>query len=890
MPYNTWEDVKPQEGKQEFAFSLLGSVDFMLMGGARGGGKVCSYDQLIQTPWGTKTHGDIAVGDIILNPDGQRQKVRKVHPHKDWTFYNIAFSDGTSVEAGLEHLWLSWRASKSTKRKRRLAKEGVTVEGINLAPVDAEIVDTETMKAWLDAGHTPLIPVTKPVIFENSVSRFQTIDPYLLGYLLGDGCITSENTLSITRHPDDQQIDRYIQSLGVETSTGKCPYRLAFLGEDKKNLVACLENLNLLGTNSSTKFIPECYKRGSVEVRTEILKGLMDSDGYVSTDGKYYYTSVSKTLSDDVAFLVRSLGGNATQTSKEGKYRDANGDLVHCKEAFELYIKFNKTLKPFKLQRKLDRCTTTVERLYKRVVSIEPARVCDGCCIEVSNPNRLYLTNDFIVTHNSELLTMIPLMFADDPYYRGIFFRRQYDEIMGANGLWQKGEGMYPLFDGSANISSKTWRFPTGARQEFRHMYYEGDKESHRGKGYSFIGFDEIDHFSKEQVTFLMTCLRSEAEMSSFMVGTLNPNPDSWCLPLVEWYLDEKGQPREDRCGVVRYFVVKEGEFLFGPSAEWFEENHRETVWVTLPDGEELYVRPKTFTYLFFNVFDNPEMIRLNPAYVSELQNLPEHERDSQLWGNWYSRPRSESLWQRHWVRGENGERALKRHQVPTDTVKLRGVDKAHSIPSDTYKYPDYTAFSPRIEKDTNGFYYLFGDYNSKIIDIKYKEADQPVLGRFRKLAGERDSLIAVQAKHDPPDCKVVLSKDSGAGSADHLYTLAKLTEQRISVVADKTVSNVAGKKLKDFIPFANACEQGLVFIVEDSFHPETLKAYYKELERFDGEGSTSAKKDDWADATAMTFNAIQTTKNIRIVRRNQQHNTTVAAERLSRTDPLKQN
>ena len=116
---------------------------------------------------------------------------------------------------------------------------------------------------------------------------------------------------------------------------------------------------------------------------------------------------------------------------------------------------------------------------------------------------------------------MIPCVYANDKYYRGIFFRRKYDEIMGANGLWQKGEGMYPLFDAKSNISNKVWKFPTGAKQEFRHMYTEDEKESHRGKGYSFIGFDEIDQFSQAQVTFLMTCLRSEANMNSFMVGTL---------------------------------------------------------------------------------------------------------------------------------------------------------------------------------------------------------------------------------------------------------------------------------------------------------------------------------------------------------------------------------
>lgn len=479
----------------------------------------------------------------------------------------------------------------------------------------------------------------------------------------------------------------------------------------------------------------------------------------------------------------------------------------------------------------------------------------------------------------SELLTMIPAVYAGDPYYRGIFFRRKYDEIMGANGLWQKAEGMYPLFDAKSNISNKVWQFPSGARQEFRHMYTEDEKESHRGKGYSFVGFDEIDQFSKEQVTFLMTCLRSEANMNSFMVGTLNPNPDSWCLPLVEWYLDETGQPREDRCGVIRWFVVQDGEFIFGPSEEYFKENYPEAVFVKLPDGEELYIPPKRFTYVFFNVFDNPALIRLNPRYLSELQNLPDHERDSQLWGNWYSRPRAESLWQRQWIRGEDGERVIKRSSVPDRTKKARGVDKAHSIPSDTNKHPDYTALSPRIEKCRNGMFYLFGDYHPDIKDPPDKQGNKKPLGQFRKLAGERDVLIARQLHYDPPDTRLVLTKDSGAGGQDHRYTLALMMEEKIKVVEDKTKSNVADKKVKDFLPFANACMQGLVFIVEDSFDPDTLKLIYSQLERFDGERSTSAKKDDMVDAIAMTFNALCEMRVTNIVVRNQKECPSRAAD-----------
>jgi hypothetical protein len=482
----------------------------------------------------------------------------------------------------------------------------------------------------------------------------------------------------------------------------------------------------------------------------------------------------------------------------------------------------------------------------------------------------------------SELLSMIPLTFCDDSAFRGIFFRRQYDEIMGANGLWEKAENQYKLFNARPLHSRAMWQFPSGARQFYRHMFTEENKETHRGKGYSLIGFDEIDKFSKEQVTFLLTCLRSEAKMDSFCVGTLNPNPDSWCLPLVEWYLDEDGKPREDRCGVIRYFVVYEGEFLFADTSEWFSENRPETVHVDMPDGSKLYTPPKTFSYVFFNIFDNPLGILTNPRYLSELNNLPDHERDSQLYGNWYSRPRAESLWQRQWVRGENGERVIKGRDIPEGCTSMRGVDKAHSLPTDANKTPDYTALSPKIEKSKEGLYYLSGNYHPDIKDPDDKHGNKLPLGRFRKLAGERDTLIAKQAVYDGKECSVVLTKDSGAGKGDHTYTLAKLVEKGISVVEDATSSTQAGKKVKDFLPFANACQLGLVFIAEDTFHPDTLKAFYSELEKFDGERSTRTKKDDWCDAAAMTFNAIAPSKVHKITVRNQKSSKSLVSDLLN--------
>jgi phage terminase large subunit-like protein len=462
----------------------------------------------------------------------------------------------------------------------------------------------------------------------------------------------------------------------------------------------------------------------------------------------------------------------------------------------------------------------------------------------------------------SELLTMIPLPFYKDPDFRAIYFRRSYKEIMQSNGLWDKANSMFPLFKGVGTPSAMTWKFPSNARVQYSHMYHERDKEDHRGSGATLIAFDEIDKFSQSQVSFLMTCLRSEAKVDSFMVGTLNPSPDSWCLPWVEFYLNKEGFPDEDKTGIIRHFVIKENEVIFGDSEEWFVENHRDTVYVpdpTSPSGER-YVRPKTFTFVFFNIFDNPLGLAANPSYLSELNNLEDHERNTQLYGNWYSRPKGASLWKREWILGADNEKVKQITDIPLNAKRFRAWDKGYTEPSKENPQVDYTAGSPQILKDDDGFYWLIGNYAPSNYDpvFETKPDNEKIYGRFRRLAGARDNLILSQALYDGEDCTTVLTKDSGSGLTDHTYTMGKMIENGINVVEDKSPSNTPDKKLKDFQPFCNACASGLVYVVPESFpNNATFEAWMKELENFDpNKKSTTARKDDWVDSTSSGFNA----------------------------------
>lgn len=472
----------------------------------------------------------------------------------------------------------------------------------------------------------------------------------------------------------------------------------------------------------------------------------------------------------------------------------------------------------------------------------------------------------------SELLAMRPLEFINDPKFSGIFFRRQYAELTGAGGLWDKSKKMYPEFNAQMNISNLRWDFKSGAQIRMSHMHTEENKESHRGLQYSFIGFDEIDQFSLDQVQFLLTCLRSEADMDSFCIGTCNPNPDAWTYDIVKWYLDDKGTPDPEKCGIVRYYIILDGEFIFGDSEQYFIDNYPEAVNVYNPLSKEtIYIPPKTFTFIAGNVFDNPALIEANPRYLSELQNLPDHERDRQLWGNWHARPSGANYFQRSWL--QNAE------SVPEGCIGVRSYDLAAKEPSDVDKYPDATA-SVQYWKSPQGYYYLAGNYHQDFNDnVNGKE----VGGRLRKRVGTRNQIMMKQADLDGEDIQVILPVDPAAAGIQAFEDLAKQFASNGTRCKRDPMPTTKSKVTK-FLPFADAAQNGLVYIVRNTFpNDETIEFIFKELEAFDGERSTAHRKDDFPDCIASAHNGIAKAKVSKPIAIPKMDNPTLLAEHRNR-------
>lgn len=333
----------------------------------------------------------------------------------------------------------------------------------------------------------------------------------------------------------------------------------------------------------------------------------------------------------------------------------------------------------------------------------------------------------------------------------------------------------------------------------------------------------------------MLTCLRSEAEGNSFLVGSCNPDRTSWVYELIKWYLDDDGFPDQEKVGKIRYYVVHNNDFVFADEEGWFKENMPDAV-TNLATGE--YIPPSTFCFIQLSVFDNHILLKNNPKYLSILQNLPKHERDKQLYGNWNAVPDQVNYFNRAWVRGIEGERV--KQNIPMKTQRVRAWDKAGTEFVTAIKnYPDFTACIG-MAKDLDGFYYIYGDFHP---DNHDKHAQ--VFGKFRKGAGERDAIMLKQAFHDGSDTKIIIAQDAGADGKQVYQDLAKkFTSQGFIVKPSSMATNKS--KLTKFEPFCSAAQAGLVYIVESSFPDKrTLEQFYLELENFDGQRSTGTKKDD---------------------------------------------
>jgi phosphate starvation-inducible PhoH-like protein len=256
--------------------------------------------------------------------------------------------------------------------------------------------------------------VSRPVEF---VYRDVPMDGYALGLLLGDGCITLRTTPSFSTADPELAVALEHAIPGVTvTRKGDYDYILRRTGGSRGGVIVpnpatlLLRELGIGGTHSNTKFVPAAYLFNDAAIRLAVLQGLLDTDGGPVTQPgrscRIQNVTTSLQLKDDVVFLVRSLGGVAycrTRATLGRRPGRARGRAVgYRSDAYVLEIRLPSGIQPFRLTRKLERYNAIGGgRPMRFIDKIEPEGVQDTVCISVAAADSLYVTEDFLVTHNT---------------------------------------------------------------------------------------------------------------------------------------------------------------------------------------------------------------------------------------------------------------------------------------------------------------------------------------------------------------------------------------------------------------------------------------------------------------------------------------------------------
>lgn len=357
-------------------------------------GKMLQRSALIITPHGPKAIGDLTVGEQVIGDDGKPCNVTGIPFEGVDEFFRITFDDGTTIEAGQSHLWRC-----KGERERFRSPKGWVVETTAAMFKNGKYGEAEHRPI-----HRYIIPYVAPIEF---LEKELPIDPYDLGVLLGDGCITGvTNSISLCT-PDDKISERFVERYGARSAWGRSKKQCYTVNIRGTLLYPQLKALGLLGTYSHTKFIPKEYLLGSVEQRLALLRALLDTDGCTHSTTVEYNTA-SKQLADGVDQLVFSLGGTVKHSVRTAFYTH-KGERKQGKDSHRLRIKLPPGMNPFSLaQNKVDQWMKSegdIRYKHVRVIrSIEPIGPKEGRCISVDSPNQCYVAGlNYVVTHNSSV-------------------------------------------------------------------------------------------------------------------------------------------------------------------------------------------------------------------------------------------------------------------------------------------------------------------------------------------------------------------------------------------------------------------------------------------------------------------------------------------------------
>jgi len=399
-------------------------------------------DAKIVTPDGWKTMGEIIPGMKVIGRDGLATKVLNIFPKGNKKVYKLTTSDGTSTECCEDHLW-----SVTHNNENKIVSTKIIIDSLDKnkyylprnLPVHFSkkqlLIPPYSLGALLGDGSVTDNHVTYYTkdneVIERVVSELSKFDCNVVN--------SNINKLSYRFYPKIQYGKRGAKSVKItnvtngDSTTYDCISKAAKTmnmraGSISRNcnknkqisgftytyinkkmvsshpIIRELLSLNLFNKKSYDKFIPKIYLQSSIEDRIDLLRGLMDTDGTIKNNGEMSFCTTSLKLANDMVELVQSLGGRATihERNRIGKSNIINGVKIIAKRvSYEFTISLPGEINPFFLKRKANRHNKNKNPSKISIKSIDFVGEKEVQCILVENPEHLYLTDNFIVTHNT---------------------------------------------------------------------------------------------------------------------------------------------------------------------------------------------------------------------------------------------------------------------------------------------------------------------------------------------------------------------------------------------------------------------------------------------------------------------------------------------------------
>lgn len=388
VPPPEFDLAHPPRDYQRLAAALTLRAGGLLLADDVGVGKAQPLDAKVLTPSGWKRMGDLRIGDRVVDPDGGEGVIEGIFPQGEREVFRVSTADGGSTVCCEEHLWLVHTPNDRVRGTSRVLTTADLREHLFEARGNGQ------------RAHHYFLPLPKPVQFDRSDEAVLPLAPYLLGVLLGDGGFVDHAVRLSSIDADLIERVRALLPAGTYLANADgCDWRISGVARTgiRNAVLDAIRGLGLGNAKSWEKFVPTAYLQASAEDRLLLLRGLMDTDGTCSKDGRTStFTSTSQRLARDLAEIVHSLGGATTTTSRVTSYSH-NGERREGRRSWTVIVRM--PVCPFAIERKVNRWHPAT--LLRAIHSIEPEGTQAVQCIRVSTKRRLYITDDYLVTHNT---------------------------------------------------------------------------------------------------------------------------------------------------------------------------------------------------------------------------------------------------------------------------------------------------------------------------------------------------------------------------------------------------------------------------------------------------------------------------------------------------------